>query len=223
MLDEIGDMPTELQAKLLRVIQERAVSPLGRRHAIPVDVRVIAATNSDLTQAVAEGRFREDLFYRLSVLPVFVPPLRERPLDIAPLARAFAERLGNGATLTDEAIAALEAHDWPGNVRELQNVIQRAAVLNETRRIDADDVRVDPAPVAAGRPASASEGPAPRAAVDPLSLDDAERVTIERCLARTRGNRSRAASLLGISPRTLRHKLKQYRDRGEPLLVEVAG
>lgn len=212
MLDEIGDMPPELQAKLLRTIQERRVSPLGQDESVPVDVRVIAATHGDLGRAVAEGRFRQDLYYRLSVLPIVVPPLRDRPLDIEPLARAFAADLGDGATLTDAAIVALQAHDWPGNVRELQNVIQRAAVLNEQRRIDAADVVIESAPASTAS-----------AAADPLSLDDAERVTIERCLARTGGNRSRAASLLGISPRTLRHKLKQYRDRGEPLSVEVAG
>jgi two-component system response regulator FlrC len=173
-------------------------------------VRVVAATNRDLRESVASGRFREDLYYRLRVLPIRIPPLRERPADIAPLATAFADRFGGPRLrLTPPALARLQLHDWPGNVRELQNVIQRAAILSGGEPIEAEHLLLEPAP----RQFSSSSVSEPSA----VSLDDAEREAILRVLAQTRGNRSEAAEALGISPRTLRHKLKRYRDEGRPL------
>ncbi len=206
LLDEIGEMSPELQARLLRVLQDRSVQPVGAEAPVQVDVRVVAATNRNLKREVAEGRFREDLYYRLCVLRVTIPPLRERPADIAPLAWAFARRFaGPQATLTAAALAKLEGHRWPGNVRELENVIQRAAVLSGGARIDAEHLELD----------MPRAEPAPSA---PRSLEEAEREAIRLTLLEVGGNRTKAAERLGISPRTLRHKLKRYRDLGVPVV-----
>jgi len=213
LLDEIGEMDPDLQARLLRVLQDHLIQPIGVETPVRVDVRVIAATNRNLRDEVACGRFREDLYYRLRVLPLRIPALRERPADIEPLARRFARHYaGPGALLTPSALDKLRRHDWPGNVRELQNALQRAAILAGDQPIDASHLELEPA---LGHRASHAGTP------PPLSLQDAERDTIARILTRTRGNRTAAAAALGISPRTLRHKLKRYRDEGHPVLEAV--
>jgi len=203
LLDEIGEMNPDLQARLLRVLQDRVVQPIGADTAAWVDVRVIAATNCNLRHEVASGRFREDLYYRLRVLPIRIPPLRERPADVEPLASRFARQFGGSRSrLTPRALARISEHTWPGNVRELQNAIQRAVIMAGDEPIDAVHLDLEPAPRDA-------------LAVPPArSLDDAEREAIFRVLGETDGNRSAAAVALGISTRTLRHKLKQYRDDG---------
>jgi two-component system, response regulator FlrC len=211
LLDEIGEMSADLQSRLLRVLQDHVVQPVGAEATLSVDVRVIAATNRNLRDEVAAGRFREDLYYRLRVMPIHILPLRERPRDVEPLAQRFVREIcGAPARLTAAALGALSAHDWPGNVRELQNVLQRAAILAGEGPIDVEHLILESAPrdtadrALAARPAA-------------HSLEDAEREAISRTLARTGGNRMAAAAALGISPRTLRHKLKQYRDAGLPL------
>jgi two-component system response regulator FlrC len=207
LLDEIGEMSADLQARLLRVLQDQVIQAVGSETQVRVDVRVVAATNKNLREEVASGRFREDLYYRLRVMPIRIPPLRERPGDVEPLASRFARIYGGpGTTLTRDAQRRLAAHSWPGNVRELQNALQRAAILAGGDPIDARHLDLEPAL----RP----KEPAPSAR---RSLEDAERDTIRRILVETGGNRSEAAAALGISPRTLRHKLKQYRDAGTPL------
>jgi two-component system response regulator FlrC len=206
LLDEIGETSPDLQARLLRVLQDRIVRPVGTDAPVHVDVRVVAATNSSLRDLVAAGRFREDLYYRLNVLPIRIPPLRERPADIEPLARAFTRRFGGrAAALGADALERLERHAWPGNVRELENAIQRAVILSGGEPIAARHVILEPAPRAGADARAAS------------SLDEAEREAIRRVLAETRGNRAEAAAALGIAPRTLRYKLKRYRDEGRPV------
>ncbi|HEX9894466.1 MAG TPA: sigma-54 dependent transcriptional regulator [Gemmatimonadales bacterium] len=209
LLDEVSEMRLDLQAKLLRVIQEQEFERVGGRESIKVDVRLVATTNRDLKAEVDAGRFRADLYYRLNVMPIRTPPLREREGDIALLAHYFvkvaAERLGvESPSMTPEAIDVLQQHDWPGNVRELSNVIERAVILSRGAAIDADALRPH-----VSRPASASAVPAP--AELPLDLASLEQIAIERALAATSGNRTRAAQLLGISERTLRTKLNPPR------------
>jgi len=210
LLDEIGEMNPDLQARLLRVLQDRVIQPVGSDEPVRVDVRVIAATNRCLRDEMLAGRFREDLYYRLRVLPIRIPPLRERPADIEPLALLFARHYGGPeTTLTEAALERLKSHSWPGNVRELQNALQRAAILAGEDAIDTAHLDLEPAP--AGRGETGDDEA-------PLSLENAERETIRKVLVRTGGNRSEAAAALGISPRTLRHKLKRFRDAGQPVL-----
>ncbi|TWB23747.1 DNA-binding NtrC family response regulator [Nitrospirillum amazonense] len=204
-LDEIGDMDMALQAKILRALQERTVTPIGGK-PLSVDVRVVAATHRDLRQRVREGGFREDLFYRLHVIPIHLPPLRERRADILPLAEAFLAQAGNKA-LDADAAARLVAHNWPGNVRELRNVVERVAVLVRGPVVTAADIdflgRSDHP-----RPA---DGPA-----DPPDDDLASAVAkletamIRRALDRCAGNRTEAARLLGIHRPLLYAKMKRY-------------
>ncbi|HET9554205.1 MAG TPA: sigma-54 dependent transcriptional regulator [Anaeromyxobacteraceae bacterium] len=212
-LDEIGELPLPLQVKLLRVLQEEEVRPVGENRAVRVDVRVVAATARDLAAAVAEGLFREDLYWRLNVVGVRLPPLRERPEDVEPLARHFLARLGAlrpelpPLELAPEALLALRAHRWPGNVRELQHALERAVVLAEGAVIGEEDlpetVRAPPRTAA----------PLPPAGED-LSVKRAIRAVEERliraALARTGGNKSRAAELLDLSYRALLYKIKDY-------------
>jgi two-component system response regulator AtoC len=195
-----------LQPKLLRVLQEGEVRPVGDNRTLPVDVRVVAATAVDLRQAVAQGRFREDLFYRLAVMTLELPPLRRRPEDIAPLVEAYLPRLAAKfgrpvPELSAAALQLLEKHAWPGNVRELINVLEKTLVLCHEMTIDADDIILGEAP-AAGR----DEGD--------LSLKKAvaelERDFICRALSATSGNRTQAAKLLEISLRNLLYKIKEY-------------
>ena len=196
-LDEIGELDAGLQAKLLRVLQEKTFERVGGSRQITVDVRIIAATNRDLKQNVAEGKFREDLFYRLNTFPIQLPPLRERPADIRRLARFFLDRsvkeLGKPALmLTPEAETILMAYSWPGNVRELENTMERLAILCE------DIIEPDDLPVTSSGPSR------------PVLFKDIERKAIEEALDENEGNRTRTARQLGISLRTLQYRLKQY-------------
>ena len=198
MLDEIGDMPLPLQAKLLRVIQERCIERVGGRQEIAVDVRIVCATHQDLGTLTREGRFREDLYYRLAEIVVKIPPLRERVGDAALLAFAFARRFGQeqrrGAlTLADSAVRAIEAHPWPGNVRELASCIKRAAIMAEGHQIQCDDLGLPP-PVA---PDADNEFDL-RAA-----REQAEKRTVVAALGRANGNIVKTAELLGVSRPTL--------------------
>ena len=208
LLDEIGTLGQPLQAKLLRVLQEREFEPLGSERPQKVDVRVIAATNRDLRQMVAEGKFQEDLFYRLNVIPIRIPPLRERREDIPVLAEHFvrkhAQRSGRPPLrLLDTAVAVLQRYDWPGNVRELENIIERAVVLSRDTVLGADAVsglRVA-APAAPGLPSMRLH----------QNLEWIERETIRRALEAAGGVKKDAAELMGISQRALSHYLAKYR------------
>lgn len=213
LLDEISEMPVALQAKLLRVLQERELERVGGKRTIAVDVRVIATTNRDLKANIAAGTFREDLFYRLSVFPLHIEPLRARRHDIAPLAQHFLAKHGHycaGASLSPAALDALSAHDWPGNVRELENVIQRALVLWTGEPIEPVDLGFESAP---GVRAVAGE----RLSLDERMLNTEVEIVTE-VLRDHRGRRDATARALGISVRTLRHKLKRWREMG--LLLE---
>ncbi len=214
LLDEVSEMELGLQAKLLRVLQEREVERIGGSQTIRLDVRVIATSNRRLRDEVAAGRFREDLFYRLNVVPLGIPPLRDRPGDILPLAERALRRWSPGGTAAefdDGARAAMLAHAWPGNVRELENLVQRALVLAGGRRLEAADLafeRVPPAePPTEG---AAAAGPAADLGEE---LRDRERRLIIEAIQAT-GTREHAATRLGISARTLRHKLQQMRAAG---------
>ena len=210
-LDEIGDMDLSTQAKLLRVLEEREFMRVGGSREVRVDVRVVAATNSDLEALIARGRFREDLSFRLKVITIRVPPLRERAEDIPDLAKLFLEQIcrDNGLPpkrLTAKAIRALQRHAWPGNVRELKNVLESTAITRPGERMRSSDL---PAPVR-GRDPEALPGLPPRAGV---SLRDMERELLRRTLARLGGNRTHAARALRIGVRTLQRKIKAYRIR----------
>ncbi len=223
LLDEISEMPLGLQAKLLRVLQEREVERVGARKPIQLDIRVVATTNRDLAGEVAAGRFREDLFYRLSVFPLAWRPLRERPADIIPLA----ERLLNNhvkkmkhaqARLSAEAQACLISYPWPGNVRELDNAIQRALILQQGGLIQPQDFCLAmgsgavPLPSLAPAPVVAAEAESGGALGDDLRRREFQMII--DTLRAERGRRKEAAERLGISPRTLRYKLAQMRDAG---------
>jgi two-component system response regulator HydG len=203
-LDEIGELPLELQPKLLRVLQEGEIRPIGSTKAVSVDIRILAATHRDLEAQVKAGNFREDLYYRLAVLPLRVPPLRERREDIAMLARHFAERAAGpsfDATILPEAMELLVRYDWPGNVRELENAIERAVALNTNGPIRKEDL---PTAVQsfAGAAAMNSNGA--------VSMADAERHAIEHALRRANNKKLEAARMLGIGKTTLYRKLKVY-------------
>ncbi|QOC21206.1 sigma-54-dependent Fis family transcriptional regulator [Wenzhouxiangella sp. AB-CW3] len=215
LLDEISEMDLSLQAKLLRVLQEREIERLGGNRTIGLDVRVIATTNRDLPAEVAAGRFREDLFYRLNVFPLNLPPLSERPGDIEPLARRSLLRHWRGRaarpSLTTEALQRLLEHHWPGNVRELDNVIQRALVLaGESSEIGPAELYFETVP------GSATAANSPRPATENLheAVEDRESDVILAALQAEGGHRGRTARRLGISPRTLRYKLSRMRDAG---------
>ncbi|WP_236211763.1 sigma-54-dependent transcriptional regulator [Metapseudomonas otitidis] len=218
LLDEVGELPLALQAKLLRVLQEQRVERLGGRREIELDVRIIAATNRDLQAEVAAGRFRADLMFRLDVLALHIPPLRERPEDVLPLAQALlakhAPQDAGRELLTAEASRLLLQHDWPGNVRELENCLQRALVLRNGLYIQPGDLRLQGAQ------------PVPRDALRGLGLDEGGRAalrasaklaeyqhvidTIRRC----GGHKSKAAASLGMTPRALRYRLSAMRQQG---------
>jgi Nif-specific regulatory protein len=202
-LDEVGDLSPALQAKLLRVVQEREFERLGGRERIPVDIHLVTATNRDLEAMVDSGDFRRDLYYRLRVVVVEVPPLRERRSDVPLLARHFLEVYGErfgrpGLLLSHEAMAALMSHPFPGNVRELENAIQAAIALTHGDTIAEEDLRLE----------VESHLPAPGSAT--LSLDDVERRHIEQVLASVEGNRQAAARILGIDRTTLYRKLQRF-------------
>ena len=235
-LDEIGELPIETQVKLLRVLQERSLERLGGQSSIAVDIRIIAATNRDLARDVASGRFREDLYYRLAVFPVLLPPLRDRPGDIVPLAHSFVQRYGRSfgmadAQLSPAAEAALLRHRWPGNVRELENTIQRGLLLTDSGLIEARHLELPEACAAievhAPEPLPASvvvvHPVLPTAAEPqkPRNVRDVEREHILGVLEQVQGNRRAAIAILGISERALRYKLKAYRELdGTPVCAD---
>ena len=205
LLDEVGEMPLELQPKLLRVLQEREVDPLGSTRAVPLDVRVIATTNRPLRASIASGEFRADLYYRLSVVPLTIPPLRERREDILALARHFLEKHAPkpaaGYQIAPELAAGLGSHGWPGNIRELENFIRRALALSAGSRLGAELLAHLEAAPGDESAAQLKAG---------TSLRDAERHLLERTLEATGGNRTRAAELMGVSLRTIRNKIRCY-------------
>ncbi len=209
-LDEIGELDAKLQAKLLRVLDRTPFYRLGGVRKVSVDVRVVAATNQPLELLVEQGRFRRDLYHRLSQVIIHVPPLRERRDDIAPLARLFLRQLDPDAFLTEKAIAALRNHTWLGNARELRNAVTAGLLAAEGAAIDIEHITLSPcANVPPSDPAaSAAEG---QDFVQPANLADREREIILDMLERMGGNQGRAAQVLGISPRTLYRKLKVYR------------
>ena len=208
-LDEIADLPLHMQVKLLRVIQEKAVRPIGEQEETGIDVRVLSATHKNLAQLVAEGKFREDLFYRVNVIELRVPSLRERPEDVLELAEAVLRRLGRRMKITPpmlakDAVAALEAYSFPGNVRELENILERAITLSTSGEVRASDIQLRPTP----------GGTAP--AVNPAGsgalgdhLEDIERDAILKALEQTRFNKTAAAKVLGMSFRALRYRIKK--------------
>ena len=211
-LDEIGDMPLNVQAKLLRVLEEQCFRRLGGVRDIQVDVRVLAATNRRLTDAIEQGRFRLDLYYRLNVIQVSLPPLRERKEDILPLAEHFVQIYNtrfkrNLQGLAPAAAAALMAHHWPGNVRELRNVIERAMVLEESDQIQASSLFIGSHRGLGALAASVAEEPEPRFQA---SLAETEKNLVMRALQKASGNQTRAAILLGITRDTLRYKMKKF-------------
>ncbi len=210
-LDEIGELPLELQAKLLRVLQEKEVRPVGSNESIHVQVRVVAATNRDLEAAIREGTFRKDLFFRLNVVSINLPALRERRSDIPMLAQYFLDRLAEGANMkfTPAAMKLLMRYEWPGNVRELENCVSRAVTLGDRKVIDESDL--SPAMLHSSKKEDAAMTQV--AAVDDAStvaLDELERQTIQRVFDKVGGDKAKAGELLGISRATLYRKLKRY-------------
>jgi len=211
-LDEIGELAPALQVKLLRALQDRKVRPVGGHREIEIDVRVIAATNRDLEKEVAEGRFRSDLFYRLNVIRVHLPPLRERPEDIPALAEHFlrkhAAMEGKRLTFSNAALRWITAQDYPGNVRELENVIERAVALAAGNEVTLDDLLVERGKVAAG-PVVAPVEIGPGFDLDRW-LGELERTLLLRALEQTMGNQTAAAKLLGMTFRSFRYRLRKY-------------
>ncbi len=205
-LDEIGEIPMGTQVKLLRFLQEKTFERVGGNETVKVDVRLIAATNRDLKAEIKKGTFREDLYYRLNVISIELPPLRERRADIGPLASFFLARYAkeNGRAIegiSDQALKVLSGYDWPGNVRELENVIERAVVLCEGPQIE---VRHLPLSLA---PANQKDAPPP---IPGSTIQDLERYAILRTLEACGGSTSKAASILGVSPRKIQYKLHEY-------------
>jgi DNA-binding NtrC family response regulator len=204
-LDEIGDLPVDLQAKLLRALQEREVKPVGSNDRISIATRIIAATNRDLDEAVRQGQFRQDLFFRLNVVQIKLPPLRERKSDIPILVNSFLEKFGdtNGKvqTISEDAMARLIAHDWPGNVRELENAVERAVALGSGSMLHVGDLPSNLQYVSDDRMPKSDEL---------LPLEELERRAILRALRESSGDKLAAARLLGIGKTTLYRKLKQY-------------
>ncbi|MCH2204314.1 MAG: sigma-54 dependent transcriptional regulator [Lentisphaerales bacterium] len=215
LLDEIGEVPLSMQAKLLRVLQESEFERVGGNKTIKVDVRIIATTNRDLKIEVEKGNFREDLYYRLNVVPIKVPALRERSGDSRVIAKKLLERIANRQNrelyFSDSALKCIANYPWPGNVRELENFIERLGVLEDGPEIG-DDAMPDyiKSPDKSSISCSSSTSDS-----DTLNLHDIERETIKRALTKTGGNRSKAAELLGFSVRTLRNKLAEYKTSGE--------
>jgi len=235
LLDEISEMDVRLQAKLLRAIQERVIDRVGGSKPVRVDIRILATSNRDLTEEVRKGTFREDLMFRLNVVNLKLPALRERPSDIVALARHFAAKYAeaNGAperALSEAAQHAILKHQWPGNVRELENAVHRAVILAQGPEIDADALRLpDGTPLGGGAPRAGAtrESAGVMAAVGGVLSDltglvgrtvaDVERDLILDTLDHCLGNRTHAANILGISIRTLRNKLKQYTEEGREI------
>ena len=207
-LDEIGDVPPGIQVKLLRILQEREFERLGSNKTRHIDVRVLAATNVDLRAALENGTFREDLYYRLNVMPINIPPLRERKEDIPALAEHFVKKLANETgsranSISPGAIHGLLAYHWPGNVRELENVIERSLVLAPGEVLEADDIRLDMSPRTKANHAADQFLP------EGMTLDEYEHSIIKEALKRADGNKSQAARLLGLTRNALRYRLTQ--------------
>jgi len=223
LLDEVSELPLPLQAKLLRALQEREIDRVGGQRPIPVDVRVIAASNRDVAGMVARGQFRSDLYYRLNVFPIVVPPLRERRDDLPTLVVGLLEEaaleMGRAPPrLADDALDLLAGHDFPGNVRELRNLLQRALVRCRGPVVGSEHLR------------PGVSRPAPRSTADtalpeglPLDLGSLERLAIREALRRVNGNRTHAARLLGIGLRTLRNKLRAWREEESLPPADAAG
>ncbi|MGD0509144.1 MAG: sigma-54 dependent transcriptional regulator, partial [Terriglobales bacterium] len=216
-LDEVGELPLEMQAKILRFLQEKEVRPVGSNQKVKVDVRIMAATNRDLDTEYKRGTFRKDLYFRLNVVTISLPPLRERRSDIPILAAFFLERLapGRGVQLSSNAMKALLTYDWPGNVRELENCLERAVALGDQRIIEVSDlppaiaraeVQIEPP----GSPAWSPEFSGRAADLRATDLEDIERATIERVFSQVKGDKALAGKMLGISRATLYRKLKRY-------------
>jgi two-component system response regulator PilR (NtrC family) len=211
-------MSAMMQVKLLRVLQERKFRRVGGTEEIDADIRIIAATNRDLAKAVSEGDFREDLYYRINVIPIHLPPLRERREDVTPLAEHFVakyrEQMGKPVTgLTPEALRWLETADWPGNVRQLENVIERAVALERGALIQVSSLPSEQGPRAPGRNGTAAADPAelPESGLDlPKHLETQERDLVSQALRQSGGRHDRAAKLLAISPRQFRYLLDKY-------------
>lgn len=213
LLDEIGEMPLNLQPKLLRVLQERSFERLGETKSVHVDVRVIATTNASLASMVEKGTFRSDLYYRLNVIPLSLPPLRERMEDVSLLAQHFAEKFAvsmNSAVpvLDPSFIAELEGHNWPGNIRELANFMRRVLSLNVGKVIDASCFRQEFRPLSKSNTAATPIMPA--MPIPGIRIAELEKAHLEQTLALVNGNRTHAAAMLGISLRTVRNKIKEY-------------
>jgi transcriptional regulator with PAS, ATPase and Fis domain len=212
-LDEIGEIPLMLQAKLLRVLEEQSFRRLGGLKDIKLDLRVVAATNKNLREAVKEGAFRQDLYFRLNVIQILIPPLRERAEDIVPLTQFFIEHYNrkfkrNIEGVSEATAKLLEMHDWPGNVRELRNAIERAMILEESALITPPSL-----PLAISRPDVVVSMTAPMGMeipTDGLSLEDNERSLLVRALEKTNGNQTQAARLLRVTRDTLRYKMKKF-------------
>ena len=218
-LDEIGEMPIETQAKLLRVLQDGIIERLGSSQSIETDVRLVAATNRDLAERVRNGRFREDLFFRLAVFPLRIPSLRERPLDIIPLADEFLTRYGRtmgqpGARLSSDAAAALNRHSWPGNARELENTIQRALLLSDSAEIGAESLELGALQASQQPSTHAPAEHTPTTSRNDMDVKALERNHILNVLTQVGGSRTKAIEILGISERALRYKIKAYREQG---------
>ncbi len=213
-LDEIADLPLHMQVKLLRVIQEKSVRPIGEQQETGIDVRILSATHKNLAQLVAEGKFREDLYYRVNVIELRVPALRERPEDVPELAEAVLRRLGRRMkipvpVLGKEALAALVSYSFPGNVRELENILERAITLSTGGEVGVGDIQLRPTPAVAS-----SASPVSGTAADAVSglgdqLEDIEREAIVKALEQTRYNKTAAAKRLGMTFRALRYRIKK--------------
>ncbi|MEA2205058.1 MAG: hypothetical protein QOE77_1834 [Blastocatellia bacterium] len=214
-LDEIGELPLAVQGKLLRVIEEKSVDRIGGRAPVPVDVRIVAATNRDLRGAAERGEFRRDLFFRLAVFPIEIPPLRQRDEDVVLLARHFAAELGKElrkreAVLDETCLAALRQHKWPGNVRELQNAIERACILSDSTTLQPQDLGLIPETRSAPASVSDLDSSGTLSEVAERAVRFVERTKILAALEACDGNKSRAAEVLGVSYKTLLNKIKEY-------------
>src|SRR5688572_8017075 len=222
-LDEVGELPLSMQVKLLRAIQEKSIRPVGANTEVTVDVRILSATHKNLSALVNDGRFRHDLYYRINVIELQVPPLRERDDDLPGLAATILQRLAGAQgrqvpRLTDDALAALRAYPFPGNVRELENILERAIALADEDRIEAADLRLPTGPAAIPRPATTTmplQDPRtadPRDSMTsalPSDIEEIERNAIQQALEDSRYNKTKAAAALGITFRALRYKLKK--------------
>lgn len=244
LLDEISEMDVQLQAKLLRVLQEREVTRIGSNNPVKINVRVIATSNRDMEATVKEGKFREDLYFRLNVVNLDLPSLRERPGDITELTQFFADKyaVANGLPKKKMSAAALEkaiGYSWPGNIRELENTMHRAILVSMEDEIEADALHIQESRLSEGKtarnPSAAASAPSSGASSPPVqnpggveslvgrSIADVERDMIINTLEHCLGNRTHAANILGISIRTLRNKLNQYKDEGVNIPISSSG